>query len=758
MTVERRTTINNTAKRRRTGKIPEWRAEDFRTIVTRNADAMIVLDREGYVVYVNPAAQSLFNLPSDEMVGSNFGFPIILNEPVEMYILREFRDFVAAEMRMVEVVWAGELSYLLSFRDLTDRIMAEKTLSQARDEQEVMVQKRTYQLNEINESLRREIEERKRAEEKITHLASFPELNPNPVIEVSTDGAVKYANPATDRLFPDLKALGADHPLLTGFHDLVSELEKGGSVLVRDVEYGDVFYQQTIHSIPETDIVRFYNLDITERKRVEDALRDGEERFRALADNIPNLAWMANPDGWIFWYNKQWYDYTGTSLEEMQGWGWQKVHHPDYVKAVTEEWSSCIKAGQPYDNIFPLRGKDGNFRWFLTRITPIRDEHGNIQRWFGTNTDITERKRAEEGLRESEEKFRILTETASAAICILQDGKFQYINRATETITGYNSDELIAMDFISVIHPDSRGYVVGLYSNWLAGLIRQARFETKILCKNGEEHYVDISVSTIDYLGRPGLILTAIDITERKRAEEVLIEAKQQAELYVDLMGHDISNMNHSTMGYLELAIETLESEKRLGLDDKPLIERPMRVLEGSSALIDNVRKLQMLMTEGIKTKPTNLNKIFRELEAMSFHSHDREVLINIQPVPGYMVEANELLKDVFVNLITNAIKHSDEEKPLTVNVKADPVDENGRKYYRCMVEDDGHGIPDELKSKLFHRFHRGATRAHGKGLGLYIVRTLVEGYHGKVWVEDRVPGDHMKGARFVVMLPAVDA
>ena len=158
------------------------------------------------------------------------------------------------------------------------------------------------------------------------------------------------------------------------------------------------------------------NMDITRRRQMEEELRrsrdefeqrvqertkelrESEERFRALADNIPNLAWIANPDGWIFWYNKQWYDYTGTTLEEMQGWGWQKVHHPDYVKAVTEEWSSRIKAGLPYDNIFPLRSKDGNYRWFLTRVTPIKDYQGNIQRWFGTNTDITERKQAEDGI------------------------------------------------------------------------------------------------------------------------------------------------------------------------------------------------------------------------------------------------------------------------------------------------------------------------------------------------------------------------
>ncbi len=147
--------------------------------------------------------------------------------------------------------------------------------------------------------------------------------------------------------------------------------------------------------------------------QINNSLKDSEERFRALADNIPNLAWMANADGWIFWYNKRWYDYTGTTLKEMQGWGWQKVHHPDYLERVTEEWSTSIKEGKPYDNIFPLKDKDGKYHWFLTRVTPIKDKQGNIQRWFGTNTDITKQKKAEKLILWNQKRNELLAEVSS---------------------------------------------------------------------------------------------------------------------------------------------------------------------------------------------------------------------------------------------------------------------------------------------------------------------------------------------------------
>jgi len=137
------------------------------------------------------------------------------------------------------------------------------------------------------------------------------------------------------------------------------------------------------------------SLEITKRRLTEERLQESEARFHDMADNISQLAWMAEPDGTIFWYNQRWCDYTGVTVEHMQGEGWRNVQHPEHIERVTARYHAAIAAGMAWEDTFPLRSRAGSYRWFLSRAQPIRDASGRIMRWFGTNTDVTEQREAE---------------------------------------------------------------------------------------------------------------------------------------------------------------------------------------------------------------------------------------------------------------------------------------------------------------------------------------------------------------------------
>ena len=149
-------------------------------------------------------------------------------------------------------------------------------------------------------------------------------------------------------------------------------------------------------------LVNAFNEMLIEIQKRDSALQESERQFRSLADSIPQLAWMGEPNGELFWYNRRWYEFTGTTPQQMLGWGWRSVHDPEKLDAVIDKWKRAIETGEPFEMIFPLRGADGTYRDFLTLASPVRDDKGNVARWFGTNTDITEQRRAEEALRQTE--------------------------------------------------------------------------------------------------------------------------------------------------------------------------------------------------------------------------------------------------------------------------------------------------------------------------------------------------------------------
>jgi PAS domain S-box-containing protein len=198
------------------------------------------------------------------------------------------------------------------------------------------------------------------------------------------------------------------------------------------------------------------------RKQAERAEAETrEQQFRTLANSIPQLAWMADAEGYIFWYNDRWYDYTGTTLEEMEGWGWRKAHHPDEVERVVERIKVAFATGEPWEDTFPLRGKNGEYRWFLSRALPIRDADGQVVRWFGTNTDITEQREMEQALRESEQQFRTLANSIPQLAWMADhEGYIFWYNDRWYEYTGTTLEQMEGWGWQKVHHPDEVARVV----------------------------------------------------------------------------------------------------------------------------------------------------------------------------------------------------------------------------------------------------------------------------------------------------------
>jgi len=280
---------------------------------------------------------------------------------------------------------------------------------------------------------------------------------------------------------------------------------------------------------PEQRNVAILFKDISDRKQTEEALKESEQRFRTLADNISQLAWMADENGWIFWYNQRWFEYTGTTLEQMQGWGWQQVHHPDYVEGVVEKISRCYETGEPWEDTFPLRGKDGQYRWFLSRALPIRDEAGNISCWFGTNTDITDLRQTQIALQQTSERLNLALKSAPL-ILFNQDQELRYTwiyNPAFD----FAVQDVIGKQDADLVSPESAAHLTQLKQQVLdtgVGL----RQEVKIT-KNGETIYYDLTIDPIrdsqDTI--VGITCAAVDINGIKQTEEALREREQRLDL-----------------------------------------------------------------------------------------------------------------------------------------------------------------------------------------------------------------------------------
>ncbi|HMK46229.1 MAG TPA: PAS domain S-box protein [Methanocella sp.] len=486
--------------------------------------------------------------------------------------------------------------------------------------------------------------------------------------------------------------------------------------------------------------------DSTERIQAEEALRESEERFRALAETSAAAIIVYRQK--FMYVNPAAESLTGYSKDELLNMNFWDVMHTEFRETVKKRGLMRLQRGTaPTRYESKVARKDGQELWINISTTIFQYE--NQPAGLAIAIDITDRKRAEEALRESEEKFRVLAESSTAAIVIIQNGRYVNVNRASEQIMGYSKEELTGKRLEETIHPDFKEQVLDRYFARHRGEDVPSQYEIKIVARSGESRWIQLTAGRIMYRGKPATVATLFDITERKRYEKELRESKQRAELYLDLMGHDITNMNQSLMGYLEI----MEIQQEAGASNKDLIENSIEIIRRSSRMISDVKKLTQVQAEKAPLKNVDACEILSVVKSRYSSLPDRQATINYVKGSDCIVRAGDLLSDVFDNLIDNAIRHS--TGPVIIDLTYDQVILEGRRYYRIFVTDTGPGIPDNLKKKIFMTVKESGEKTERRGFGLYLITKIIDYYHGRVWVEDRVPGDYTQGARFVVMLPA---
>lgn len=476
----------------------------------------------------------------------------------------------------------------------------------------------------------------------------------------------------------------------------------------------------------------------------------------------------------IYWYNNRWTEYTGLSVEETKGWLWTDLHHPDHVERVTTFTREAWKKNEPFEIIHPLRGKDGNYRWFISRGIPFLDDKGNIVEWMGTSTDIDEQKRGEE-------RFRELANDAPLWIWLAdQNGKVDYANREMLGYFGFqNSSEVTRSLWSTHVHPDDlyllSEVVNKAYQNQTSYFI-ECRMRRSI-----HSAYEWLAFQTVPRFIEGvfyGLIGTAhnIDVQKNSQAKlELLVEERtrqlndtnealqktnEQLAQFAHIASHDLKEPVRKMRIYanrLNQVISPTGNEKAemylSGIDNTS-----RRMAE----LIDGILQFSSVASEEHLHELVDLNStlanVVSDLEiAIQLKKGDISIQKGLPAIEGIPI----LLYQLLYNLLNNALKFSKAAVPPLVKVTFRALQHHeiiqkelvpGKEYILICIDDNGIGFAQVHAEKIFQIFTRLNKRSdyEGTGLGLALCKRIVEQHRGKIEAES-VPGE---GASFKIILP----
>jgi PAS domain S-box-containing protein len=625
-----------------------------------------------------------------------------------------------------------------------------------------------------------DIEKRKQAEDAVRakeqELRATINAIPTPAWSTSPDGSVDFLN----QRWLDYPGMTAEQAQGWGWGAAIhpddvdrlvqywqSCLDSGTPVEVeaRMRRFDGVYRWFLFRANPLRDesgnIVKWYgtNIDIEDRKRTEEVLQSNERTLQMIIDTIPALAWSSRSDGYVTFVNQRWLDYAGITPERGQGWGWTVALHPDDASRLGDYWQATLASGQLGEIEARLRRFDGTYRWFLFRATPLRDLSGDIVQWYGFNTDIDDRKRAEEQLQRSE---AFLAEGQRLS----RTGTFSWRVKANETTWSeelYRIHEIelgtpISNDIARIgVHPDDIPLV---YTAAARGVETGRDYEHthRIVMPDGRIKFLHVMArATRDFEGRLEYIGAVQDVTQRMLSEEALTKSRSQLAHITRVMSLGIltASIAHEVNQPLAGIITNAETCLQM-LDDNPpdiegARETALRSIRDGNRASDVIARLRSLFKrKEFVAEIIDLNEATREVIALSSGEVRRSRVVlqmdladDLPPVNGDRVQ----LQQVIINLLRNAIDamREIEDRPRQLLIQ---TEKDGGENIRLIVQDTGVGFAPDTADRLFESFY--STKSDGTGIGLAISRSIIEAHHGQIWATL----NHGPGSTFAFSIP----
>lgn len=700
--------------------------EHYRMLAETANDFIFVLDREGFVKYVNKICEREFKKSSEKIVGKNIA-ELFNTDSKSIFGLSIKKVFDSGKP------YSAENNIQFPHR----KIWLSTILTPLKDSG-----------GEVSSifGISRDITDRKNAEDEANKLASYPKLNPNPVIGINDHAEISYINPAAKKLFPDIEKIGLKHPFLEGLFEKLSSLSKEGKISYkREIRIGDVFFAQNIFLVEDTKAMRVYGADITDTKIAEELIKNSEIRYRRLFEAAKDGILILDAfTGQIVDVNPYLTDLLGYSCEELRR---RKLWEIGVFKDIASSKKTFLelqnKGYVKYDDI-PLETKNKKeiSVEFVSNVYLV--DHKKVVQCNIRN--ITERKMNEIALKESEKRLSAIFDKAQDGILIVDPGtkNIYFFNNMICRMLGYSGEELKNLKVMDIHPKEDLPYVLERFEGQAKGEMPLIK-DIPVKRKDGSVFYADINAFLVEFSGKSYMAGFFRDVTERRQLESLKDE-------FVSTVSHEL----RTPLTVIKEGISILSDDIKESGDSKQadFINTLQNNVERLTRFISDVLDFQKIGTVGkLDIKNADINEITSSVCREMYHlAKDKGLKLAMlvdKDIPKIKIDEDKITQ-VLMNLVSNAIKFT-EKGEISVTASKD------KESAFITVEDSGIGIKKENMDKIFKAFGQikpeKGKKIPGSGLGLAISKKIIDQHGGKIWAES----EFGKGSKFVISFP-IDA